>query len=331
VSNHSQPGTEGTVLVASPRGFCAGVSYAIDIVDRVLDEFGPPVYVRHEIVHNRHVVDRLRERGAVFVEDLGAVPAGSLLIFSAHGVSPAVRDDARNRGLRVIDATCPLVTKVHLEVLRYAREGYEILLVGHRGHVEVDGTLGHAPDRIHLIETVEDVDRVAVRDPERISVVTQTTLSVDDTREILEAIRRRFPAVSTPSRDDICYATQNRQTAVKALAEAADIVFVIGSPTSSNANRLVEVAKKSGTEAHLIESAADVDPQALAGRIVIGLTAGASTPEELVRETIEALGRLGYGTVRQLSTAEENIVFPLPRELRSESMGRGSRTRRVEI
>jgi 4-hydroxy-3-methylbut-2-enyl diphosphate reductase len=322
---------ERTVLVASPRGFCAGVSYAIDIVDQVLDEFGAPVYVRHEIVHNRHVVESLRERGAIFVDEVGSVPAGSLLIFSAHGVSPTVRDEARERGLRVIDATCPLVTKVHLEVLRYAHEDYDILLIGHRGHVEVDGTLGHAPDRIHLIESVDDVNRVALHNPERVAVVTQTTLSVDDTRDILEAIRQRFPAVSTPNRDDICYATQNRQTAVKALAQASDIVFVIGSPTSSNANRLVEVARKSGTEARLIESAADVDPAILAGRTVIGVTAGASTPESLVRNTIEVLVKLGYAKVRELSTAEENVVFPLPRELRSGSTGRGSRSRRVEI
>jgi 4-hydroxy-3-methylbut-2-enyl diphosphate reductase len=237
------------VLVASPRGFCAGVSYAIDIVDRVLDEFGPPVYVRHEIVHNRHVVDDLRARGAHFVEDLSTVPQQSLLIFSAHGVSPAVRDEARRRDLRIIDATCPLVTKVHLEVLRFAREDYDIVLIGHRGHVEVDGTLGHAPDKIHLVETVADVEDIELRNPDRVAVVTQTTLSVDDTREIVEAVRRRFPAVRTPSKDDICYATQNRQIAVKALAAASDLVLVIGSPTSSNANRLVEVAHREGTRA----------------------------------------------------------------------------------
>jgi 4-hydroxy-3-methylbut-2-enyl diphosphate reductase len=307
---------ERTVLVASPRGFCAGVSYAIDIVDRVIDEFGAPVYVRHEIVHNRHVVERLRARGARFVEDLALVPPGSLLVFSAHGVAPGVRDEARARGLHVIDATCPLVTKVHLEVLRFARDGYEILLVGHRGHVEVDGTLGHAPDRIHLIETVDDVARANVRDPERVAVATQTTLSVDDTREILEAIRRRFPSVVTSNKDDICYATQNRQTAVKALAEASDAVFVLGSETSSNANRLVEVAKRHGAVARLIETAADIDPDDLADCRVVGLTAGASTPETLVRETIDALAALGYGRVEELVTAEESIVFPLPRELR---------------
>jgi 4-hydroxy-3-methylbut-2-enyl diphosphate reductase len=312
------------VLVASPRGFCAGVSYAIEIVDRVLEEFGPPVYVRHEIVHNRHVVEQLRARGARFVDDLGEVPRGSLLVFSAHGVSPAVRREAADRGLRVVDATCPLVTKVHLEVLRYARDGYEILLVGHRGHVEVDGTLGHAPDRIHLIETVADVGTISVRDPQRIAVVTQTTLSVDDTREILDAIRARYLEVITPNRNDICYATQNRQTAVKALARASDVVFVIGSPASSNANRLVEVARKQGTPAHLIEAAGDIDPSALDRQAVVGLTAGASTPEALVEETILHLGRLGYSVVEHLRTAEESVEFPLPRELRSRSSAGGS-------
>jgi 4-hydroxy-3-methylbut-2-enyl diphosphate reductase len=235
-----------------------------------------------------------------------------------------VRRDAADRGLRVVDATCPLVTKVHLEVLRYAREDYEILLVGHRGHVEVDGTLGHAPDRIHLIETVADVATISLRDPQRIAVVTQTTLSVDDTREILDAIRARFPAVITPNRNDICYATQNRQTAVKALARASDVVFVIGSPTSSNANRLVEVARKQGTPAHLIEAAGDIDRSALERRAVVGLTAGASTPEALVEETILRLGALGYSVVEHLRTAEESVEFPLPRELRSRSSAAGA-------
>ena len=331
--NNEQPDASGKrVLVASPRGFCAGVSYAIEIVDRVLDEFGPPIYVRHEIVHNRHVVERLHGRGARFVEDLATVPRGSLLVFSAHGVSPAVRQEAKERGLRVVDATCPLVTKVHLEVLRFAREGYEILLIGHRGHVEVVGTLGHAPDRIHLVETVQDVDRVNVDDPEHVAVVTQTTLSVDDTREIIEAIRRRFPAVSTPGKDDICYATQNRQTAVKALAQASELVFVLGSETSSNANRLVEVAEKQGTPARLIESAADIDAALLDDCRTVGLSAGASTPESLVRETLAALAALDYREVQELRTAEENIVFPLPRELKGTETGAaGRRSGRVEI
>jgi 4-hydroxy-3-methylbut-2-enyl diphosphate reductase len=331
--NNEQPDASGKrVLVASPRGFCAGVSYAIEIVDRVLDEFGPPIYVRHEIVHNRHVVERLHGRGARFVEDLATVPRGSLLVFSAHGVSPAVRQEAKERGRRVVDATCPLVTKVHLEVLRFAREGYEILLIGHRGHVEVVGTLGHAPDRIHLVETVQDVDRVNVDDPEHVAVVTQTTLSVDDTREIIEAIRRRFPAVSTPGKDDICYATQNRQTAVKALAQASELVFVLGSETSSNANRLVEVAEKQGTPARLIESAADIDAALLDDCRTVGLSAGASTPESLVRETLAALAALDYREVQELRTAEENIVFPLPRELKGTETGAaGRRSGRVEI
>ncbi len=307
---------ERTILVASPRGFCAGVSYAIDIVDLVLERHGPPVYVRHEIVHNRHVVDKLRKQGARFVEDLADVPAGSLLIFSAHGVAPAVREEAKARDLRVVDATCPLVTKVHLEALRYAREGYEILLIGHRGHVEVIGTLGHAPEQMHLVETVADVERLVLRDPERVAVVTQTTLSVDDTREILDAIRRRFPAVRVPPKDDICYATQNRQTAVKELARRSDLVLVIGSPTSSNANRLVEVARNEGRTARLIEDAHDIEPSWLEGVGTLGLTAGASTPESLVQNAIERLQTLGFGAVRDLSTAEEHVTFPLPRELR---------------
>jgi len=308
--------TERTVYVAAPRGFCAGVSYAIEIVDRILDRYGAPVYVRHEIVHNRHVVDRLAERGACFVEDLREVPEGSLLIFSAHGVSPAVRMQASERNLRVIDATCPLVTKVHLEVLRYAKERYQILLVGHRGHVEVDGTLGHAPERIHLVETADDVAGLALPCDEPIAVVTQTTLSVDDTADIMTAIRERYPDVKTPGRDDICYATQNRQSAVKQLARNCDRVFVLGSPTSSNANRLVEVAAKEGTAARLIEAKEDIDYDWLTGSHTVGVTAGASTPESLVQETISALVDAGFTRVEQLETAEENVVFPLPRELR---------------
>lgn len=309
------------VLVASPRGFCAGVSYAIEIVDLVLDRYGPPVYVRHEIVHNRYVVDRLRQRGALFVEDLSLVPEGSLLIFSAHGVSPAVRGEAHKRNLRVVDATCPLVTKVHLEVLRFASQGYEILLIGHRGHVEVDGTLGHAPEMIHLVEAIDDVAEVDLGNPERVAVVTQTTLSADDTRDVLAAIRHRFPSVRVPGKDDICYATQNRQIAVKELAIASDLVLVIGSPSSSNANRLVEVAEKTGTRAKLIESAADIDCRWTHDVVTVGLSAGASTPESLVVETIGALGELGYTKVEKLQTAEEHVVFPLPRELRQDSAG----------
>jgi 4-hydroxy-3-methylbut-2-enyl diphosphate reductase len=308
---------EREVIVASPRGFCAGVSHAIEIVDLVLEREGPPVYVRHEIVHNRYVVEKLRAQGAVFVDELSEVPPGALVIFSAHGVAPAVREEARARGVRVVDATCPLVTKVHVEALRYARDGYEILLIGHRGHVEVIGTLGHAPQQMHLVETVADVERVAVRDPERVAVVTQTTLSVDDTRDIVEAIRRRFPNVHLPSKDDICYATQNRQTAVKELARQSDCVLVLGSPTSSNANRLVEVSRNAGTAAHLIEDASDVDPAWLTDARAIGLTAGASTPEALVETTIARLRDLGFARVRDLTTAVEHVTFPLPRELRA--------------
>lgn len=310
-------GAEGTILVASPRGFCAGVSYAIEIVDLVLARHGAPVYVRHEIVHNRHVVEKLRAQGARFVEDLSEVPAGGLVVFSAHGVAPAVREEARTRGLQVVDATCPLVTKVHLEAMRYARDGFEILLVGHRGHVEVIGTLGQAPDRMHLVETVADVDALEIEDPERVAVVTQTTLSVDDTRAIVDAIRRRFPRVRTPSKNDICYATQNRQTAVKELARQSDGVVVIGSPTSSNANRLVEVAKNEGTAARLIEGAEDIDPGWLHGMRTVGVTAGASTPESLVQATVERLQALGFNDVRELRTAEENVSFALPREVRA--------------
>jgi 4-hydroxy-3-methylbut-2-enyl diphosphate reductase len=310
---------EREILVASPHGFCAGVSYAIEIVDLVLERYGPPVYVRHEIVHNRHVVDDLRARGAVFVDELADVPEGGLVIFSAHGVAPSVREEAARRHLRVIDATCPLVTKVHVEALRYARAGYEILVIGHRGHVEVVGTLGHAPESMQLVETVADVERVQLRDPQRVAVVTQTTLSVDDTRDIVEAIRRRFPSVRLPAKDDICYATQNRQMAVKEVARQSDLVLVIGSPTSSNANRLVEVARNAGARARLIEHGGAIDPAWLAGVRAVGLTAGASTPEALVQEAIARLRSLGCTAVRAVTTAEEHVAFPLPRELREQS------------
>lgn len=306
------------LAVASPRGFCAGVSYAIEIVTLVLERYGSPVYVRHEIVHNRYVCDDLRSKGAVFVDHLADVPTGSTVIFSAHGVSPAVRDEARARGLRIIDATCPLVTKVHLEALRFARDDYDILLIGHRGHVEVEGTLGHAPDRMQLVETVADVANVTVRDPARVAIVTQTTLSVDDTRDIIEAIRVRFPLVHTPKKDDICYATQNRQTAVKQLAQPDRVILVIGSPASSNANRLVEVARNAGATAHLIEDSEDIELSWLAGCASVGVTAGASTPEELVAAVVARLQELGCGSVEQLQTAEEHVTFPLPRELRAD-------------
>ncbi len=266
------------VLLADPRGFCAGVDRAIELVERALERFGPPVYVRHEIVHNRRVVEQLRERGVIFIEDPEEVPPGSLLIFSAHGVSPAVRDAAEKGKLRVIDATCPLVTKVHVEAQRLAREGYEIVLVGHRGHVEVEGTLGHAPERMHLVQSVDDVAALEVEDPERVGCVTQTTLSVDDTREIMDALLARFPRIVLPRKDDICYATQNRQDAVKRLTDEADVVIVVGAPESSNSNRLVELASKRGARAHLVQSADEIDSAWLAGARCVGVSAGASAP-----------------------------------------------------
>jgi 4-hydroxy-3-methylbut-2-enyl diphosphate reductase len=306
------------VILASPRGFCAGVDRAIEIAEVALARFGPPVYVRHEIVHNRHVVDALRAKGVIFVDDVGEVPPGSLLVFSAHGVSPAVREAAARRGLRVIDATCPLVTKVHLEASRMAREGFEIVLVGHAGHVEVEGTLGHAPQAMHLVQSVEDVARLRVRDPERLGCVTQTTLSVDDTREILEALRARFPEIALPRKDDICYATQNRQNAVKELTREAEVVIVVGAPASSNSNRLVELAAKRGARAHLVETADDVDPAWVAGALRIGVTAGASAPEHLVQEVVARLVELAgpAARVRSQPDVDEGIVFQLPAALR---------------
>jgi 4-hydroxy-3-methylbut-2-enyl diphosphate reductase len=306
------------VLLASPRGFCAGVDRAIEIVERALARFGPPVYVRHEIVHNRHVVGSLRAKGAVFVEDPAEVPPGSLLVFSAHGVSPAVRRAADERALRVIDATCPLVTKVHVEVQRLAREGYEIVLVGHAGHVEVEGTLGQAPGRMHLVESVEDAARLEVADAGRLGCVTQTTLSVDDTREILEVLRRRFPAIRLPRKDDICYATQNRQDAVKGLAGAADLVLVVGAPESSNSRRLVEVARRAGMRAELVQHAGEIDPAWLVGTRRVGVTAGASAPEVLVEEVLARLEALAGGGVRveRAPDVDEGVVFSLPAALR---------------
>jgi 4-hydroxy-3-methylbut-2-enyl diphosphate reductase len=306
------------ILLASPRGFCAGVDRAIEIVELALERYGPPVYVRHEIVHNRHVVNDLRAKGAVFVEDPAEVPAGSLLVYSAHGVSPAVRRAAEARGLRAIDATCPLVTKVHVEALRFAREGYEIVLVGHAGHVEVEGTMGHAPERIRLVESAADVEKLEVRDPERLACVTQTTLSIDDTAEVMAALRRRFPKIRLPRKDDICYATQNRQNAVKELVREADVVLVVGAPTSSNSNRLVEIAAKAGTRAHLVEDASDIRPEWLAGATCVGVTAGASAPEVLVDEVVERLRHLAGGAAEVVATArvDEGVVFQLPAELR---------------
>jgi 4-hydroxy-3-methylbut-2-enyl diphosphate reductase len=309
------------ILLASPRGFCAGVDRAIEIVELALEVYGPPVYVRHEIVHNRHVVDSLAAKGAVTVEDLADVPPGSRLVFSAHGVSPEVRSEARERDLQSVDATCPLVTKVHLEAMRFARNGYEIVLVGHRGHVEVEGTLGQAPERMYLVETVEDAEKLQVRSPDKLAVLTQTTLSVDDTRDILDVLRRRFPAVRTPTKDDICYATQNRQNAVKAIAQVADLVLVVGAASSSNSNRLVEVARAVGARAVLIEDADGLDPAWLDGVRAVGVTAGASAPEALVRAVLDRLRELGCGDVEETSLVDENVRFTLPPELRRDHRG----------
>ncbi len=306
------------IVLASPRGFCAGVDRAIEIVELALERFGPPVYVRHEIVHNRHVVDRLREKGAVFIEDPADVRPGALLIFSAHGVSPAVREAAERRELRTIDATCPLVTKVHVEAARFAREGYEIVLIGHAGHVEVEGTMGHAPGRIHLVESPDDVAALEVEDPQKLACVTQTTLSVDDTADVMHALRARFPEIRLPRKDDICYATQNRQNAVKALVEEADVVLVVGAPTSSNSNRLVEIAAKSGARAHRVESADDIRAEWLEGAGCVGVTAGASAPEVLVSQVVERLQTLADGNAQVVASpvVDEGVVFQLPATLR---------------
>jgi len=306
-------GDPRTLFLAAPRGFCAGVDRAIDIVEMALQIYGAPVYVRHEIVHNRHVVEGLRRKGAVFVDQLTDVPKGAVVIFSAHGVSPEVRREAKERGLRTLDATCPLVTKVHLEALRYAKEGYSIVLIGHRGHVEVEGTMGEAPEAIVLVESVADVENLTLPDPERVAYISQTTLSVDDVRAIVEALRRRFPAVREPAKADICYATQNRQDAVKELARRCRIVLVVGAPTSSNANRLVEVAAAMGARAHLIESPEDIDPTWLTGDV--GVTAGASTPEEVVLACVKRVSALGNYRVEEFRLLQERVMFPLPGEL----------------
>jgi 4-hydroxy-3-methylbut-2-enyl diphosphate reductase len=304
------------ILLAGPRGFCAGVDRAIEVVELALDVYGPPVYVRHEIVHNRHVVEALRRKGALFVDEVSEVPDDALVIFSAHGVAPRVREETAARRLRAIDATCPLVTKVHVEALRFAREEREIVLVGHRGHVEVEGTLGHAPDRMHLVETAEDAERLEVRDPERLAVLTQTTLSVDDTRAILETLQRRFPKLLVPGKDDICYATQNRQNAVQAIARRADLVIVVGAPTSSNSNRLVEVARSRGAAAELVEGPDGVRPEWLEEVRAVGVTAGASTPEELVEGVVSRLQELGCDGVEDVCIVEERVSFTLPPELK---------------
>jgi 4-hydroxy-3-methylbut-2-enyl diphosphate reductase len=302
-------------LLAQPRGFCAGVDRAIEIVERALERYGAPVYVRHEIVHNDHVVGDLRGKGAVFVDDLAQVPPGATLVFSAHGVSRAVRNEAGGRDLNVFDATCPLVTKVHVEVAKLRRDGREVIMIGHAGHPEVEGTMGQVDDGIHLVETVEDVASLQVRAPESLAYVTQTTLSVDDCRMVIDALKRRFPAIAEPKKQDICYATQNRQDAVKFMAPQCDLVLVIGSPSSSNSNRLREVAEKMGKEARLIGSAAELDPAWLEGKRRIGITAGASAPEVLVTALLERLQSLGVQRVRKLDGIEEQVHFPLPKGL----------------
>ena len=306
------------ILLANPRGFCAGVDRAIEIVDLALERFGPPVYVRHEIVHNRYVVEGLRGKGAVFIEDPAEVPRGALLVFSAHGVSPAVRRGAEERGLRVLDATCPLVTKVHKEAQRMAREGCEIVMIGHRGHVEVEGTMGQAPERMLLVENIEDVEALELLDPARVGCVTQTTLSVDDTREIMQALERRFPEIQLPRKDDICYATQNRQDAVKRLADETDMLLVVGAPESSNSNRLVEAASKRGARSYLVQNADEIDPAWLEGVARVGVMAAASAPEILVTRVVERLEALAPDAARVCRQPEvdEGIVFQLPSLLR---------------
>jgi len=303
------------VILAKPRGFCAGVERAIEVVEQALERFPGPVYVRKEIVHNPHVVNALREQGAVFVDELTDVPDGSTTIFSAHGVSPAVHEAARTRRLNVIDATCPLVTKVHVEAIRYAREGYALLLIGHAGHEEVEGTMGEAPAAIRLVQTVEDARAVEVPNPEKVAVITQTTLSVDDTRAIIGALKARFPALVSPSKDDICYATQNRQNAVKAIAKDAEVILVIGAKNSSNSIRLTEVAEDAGRRAYLINDAREIDAAWFEGVRCVGVTSGASAPEHLVQEVVDALKRLGATETQEWALTTEDVSFGLPIEL----------------
>ncbi len=303
------------VYLAHPRGFCAGVDRAIDIVKITLELFGPPVYVRHEIVHNHHVVSDLKKRGAVFVEDLAEVPEGAVTIFSAHGVSPAVRQQAEQRGLRVIDATCPLVTKVHLEAIQFARQGFHIALIGHRHHVEVEGTMGEAPDSISLVETPQDVQDLVVPDPDKVAMLTQTTLSVDDANVMVEALRQRFPSIRLPRSEDICYATTNRQAAVRRMTRTCDLILVIGSSTSSNSNRLVEVARSQGTRSFLVDDSSQIRLEMLQGVESLGITAGASAPEVVVREVLEWLKAHFEVELEPMEVVSEEVSFTLPREL----------------
>ncbi|HJS02814.1 MAG TPA: 4-hydroxy-3-methylbut-2-enyl diphosphate reductase [Variovorax sp.] len=313
-------GTVEEVILAEPRGFCAGVDRAIEIVERAIAKFGAPIYVRHEIVHNTYVVNELKAKGAIFIEELAEVPAGATLVFSAHGVSKAVQAEARARGFEIFDATCPLVTKVHVEVAKLAKEGYEFIMIGHKGHPEVEGTMGQLSGGIHLVEDVADVARVQPGQTEKLAVVTQTTLSVDDAAEISAAVRARFPKVREPKQQDICYATQNRQDAVKLLSPQVDLVIVVGSPTSSNSNRLRELAQRLGTESYMVDSAAELKPEWFEGKTRVGLTAGASAPEVLVREVIDRIKALGAVSVRKMDGIEETLKFPLPKGLKLDHM-----------
>jgi 4-hydroxy-3-methylbut-2-en-1-yl diphosphate reductase len=311
------PSAPEKLLLAAPRGYCAGVDRAVQTVERALELYGPPVYVRKEIVHNKHVVEQLRDRGAIFVDELtDEVPAGAITVFSAHGVSPAVHADAEERGLRTIDATCPLVTKVHREAVKFAGEGYTIVLIGHAGHEEVEGTMGEAPDHIVLVETEADVDALQIEDPSRIAYISQTTLSVDETRSIIARLRERFPAITGPRTDDICYATTNRQSAVKQMAEQCDLVLVIGSRNSSNSQRLVDVARDLGTEAHLIDNEHGVQEEWLEGANVVGISSGASAPEELVQRLIEFFRARGTQIVEEFEVMREDVRFMLPKTIR---------------
>ena len=311
--------SEKMIMLANPRGFCAGVDRAISIVERALEEFGAPIYVRHEVVHNKFVVDDLRAKGAVFIEDLADVPEGATLIYSAHGVSKAVQQEAAERGFQVFDATCPLVTKVHKEVARLNEQGYQIIMIGHKGHPEVEGTMGQLPEGVMLlVETVDDVAKLAVRDTEKLAHVSQTTLSVDETRDIIEALQARFPHIRSPHKEDICYATTNRQEAVKDLAERCDIVIVVGSPTSSNSNRLREVAALRGVDAYMVDNAGYLQREWFAGKNKVGVTAGASAPELLVQEVVETIRGWGHDAVHEGEGVEESIVFVLPKALRKE-------------
>jgi 4-hydroxy-3-methylbut-2-en-1-yl diphosphate reductase len=309
------------IVLAEPRGFCAGVDRAIEIVERALSKFGAPIYVRHEIVHNTYVVNDLKAKGAIFIEDLSEVPPGATLVFSAHGVSQAVRREAAERGFSVFDATCPLVTKVHVEVAKLHKEGYEFIMIGHKGHPEVEGTMGQLSEGIYLVEDVDDVERVQVGNSGKLAVVTQTTLSVDDAAQILAAVKQRFPHVREPKQQDICYATQNRQDAVKLLSPTVDVVIVVGSPTSSNSNRLRELAERLGTDAYMVDEPADLQPQWFIGKSRVGLTAGASAPDILVQQVIARLRALGAVSVRKMDGVVETVQFPLPKGLKPTTAG----------